>query len=249
MVVDDRRQPLEHGHVPVAPAVVAAADQLDRRVGALHDERERPRLLDVVLGVEAADLPAAVHLVAEAPVAHPVRRGVAVLTPQIRPVRVARTVAVLHPRLRLVRRAGAHVHADVGLGPQRAAVADELVGAEAVGFLRVPGELGPAWPVVHRPHTVEPVVAAHEVPAGPAEDGDAERADRVEHVAAKAGGVAQWRAFVEDPAVDAAAEVLDEVAEDAAIDGADAPRQIDADARHGIPPALLYSRSAREEIA
>ena len=50
VAVDDRRQAVEHDLVPIAPAVVAAPDELDGRVGALHDEGEGPRLLDVVLG-------------------------------------------------------------------------------------------------------------------------------------------------------------------------------------------------------
>ena len=40
---------------------------------------------------------------------------------------------------------------------------------------------------------------------------------------------------VEDASIDAAAEVLHELAEDPAIDGADAPCQVDADARHAVP--------------
>ena len=44
----------------------------------------------------------------------------------------------------------------------------------------------------------------------------------VEHVAAEAARVAERRALVVDAAVDAAAQVLDELAEDARVDGADA---------------------------
>ena len=52
--------------------------------------------------------------------------------------------------------------------------------------------------------------------------------DRVQHVAAEAARVAQRRALVVDAAVDAAAEVLDEAAEDARVHGADPPVQVDA---------------------
>src|SRR5437660_5329130 len=97
VIVDDLRQAVEHRHVPVADAVVTAADELDGRIGPLHHERETPGLLHVVLGAQAADLPAAVHLVAEAPVANAVRLGVAVLPTQVRPARVPRAVAVLDP--------------------------------------------------------------------------------------------------------------------------------------------------------
>src|SRR5947199_10416178 len=60
VIVDDLRQAVEHRHVPVADAVVTAADELDGRIGPLHHERETPGLLHVVLGAQAADLPAAV---------------------------------------------------------------------------------------------------------------------------------------------------------------------------------------------
>jgi len=52
---------------PVAPAVVPAADELDGGIRALHDQGEGAGLIDVVLGAEAADLPAAVHLRCRAP--------------------------------------------------------------------------------------------------------------------------------------------------------------------------------------
>src|SRR5438094_10662308 len=97
VIVDDLRQAVEHRHVPVADAVVTAADELDGWIGPLHQERETPGLLHVVLGAQAADLPAAVHLVAEAPVANAVRPGVAVLATPVRPVRVAPAVRVPDP--------------------------------------------------------------------------------------------------------------------------------------------------------
>ena len=232
--VDDGREALDHRLVPVAPAVVAAADQLDRRVGALHDERERPGLLDVVLGAQVPDLPAPVHLVAEAPVAHAVGLGMAVGPPEVRPVRVAGAVAVLDPGLGLVHRARPHVHADVGLGAEGAAVLEELVGTEAVRLLRVPGQLAAPGPPVDRPDAVEPVIAADEVAARPSEHRDTERLCRLQHVPAEAARVAQRRALLEDPAVDAAPEVLDEVAVDPPVDGTDPAGQVDRDAGHGL---------------
>ena len=233
--VDDRRQPVDHDLIPVAPAVVAAADELDVGVGPLHDEGERAGLLDVVLGAEVADLPAAVHLVSEPPVAHAVGLGMAVGPPEVRPVGVPGAVAVLDPGLGLVHRARAHVDADVGLGAEDAAVLEELVRAEAVRFLRVPRELAPARPLRRRPHPVEPMVSADEVPARPPEHGDPKRADRVQHVAPEPARVAQGRALVEDAAVDAAAEVLDEVAEDPPVHGADPAGEVDRDPGHGAP--------------
>src|SRR5262249_2888341 len=179
------------------------------------------------------------HLVAERPVLHAVRLGMAVLPAQIGPVRVAGAVAVLDPGLGLVHRARPHVHADVGLGAQPPAVLDELVGPEAVGLLGVPGQFGAPRTVGHRPHAVQPVVAADEVAAPPSQDRDARRANSLQHVESEAAGVAQRRALLEDAAVDAAAEVLDEVAEDAAVDGAEPAGGIDHDTGHA--PHYLFT--------
>src|SRR5712691_2269637 len=200
VIVHHRRQTLEHHGVPVAPAIVPATDELDGGIRALHDQREGAGLLDIVLGAEAPDLPAAIHLVAEAPVADAVSLGVAVLAPQVRPGGMARAIAVLDPALRLIHGAGTHVDADIGLGPDAPAVLDELVGAKAVGLFGVPGELRPARAVVNGPD-----------PAEPAEHGHPEGADRLQHVAAVAALVAQGGSLFEDAAVDAAAEMLDEV--------------------------------------
>ena len=235
--VDQLREPAQDDLVPLAPAVLAAADELDGRIGALHHHRECARFFHVVVGVHVPDLPAAVHLVAEAPVPDAVRLGVTVGSSEICPRRVAGAVAVLDPRLGFVHRARAHVDADIGLGLDRAAVLDELVGAEAIRLLGVPGELGAPRPLVPGADAIEPVIAADEVAARPAQDGDAQRAHGVEDVGTKAARVGERGAFVVDPAVDAAAEVLDELAEDAAIDGADAPLEVDADARHAAESA------------
>src|SRR5207249_12337166 len=137
---------------------------------------------DAVLGAYAPALPAAVHVVAEPPVAVPMGPAMPVLTPQVRPGGIAGAVTVLDPGLGLVHGAGAHVDADVGLSPDAAAILDELVGAEAVGLLGVPGELGPARASVDGPDAVEPVIAADEVAPRPAQHGYAERADRLQDI-------------------------------------------------------------------
>ncbi|PYM27074.1 MAG: hypothetical protein DMD80_16620 [Candidatus Rokuibacteriota bacterium] len=243
MEVDELGEPAQGDLVPLAPAVLATADELDGRIGALHDHGERARLLHVVVGVHVADLPAAVHLVAQPPVAHAVRVGVAVLPTKIRPRGVARAVAVLDPRLGLVHRARAHVHADERLGAEHAAILDELVGAEAIRLLGVPRQLAAPRSLVSRPDAVEPVVAAHEVAAGPAEDRDAQGSRGIEHVAPEAAGVGERGTLVVHAAVDAAPQVLDELAEDPAVDGAQAPREIDRDASHD--PRSLGNAPAR----
>ena len=102
MVVDVGGEPFDDLDVPVGPAVVATTDQLDPGIGPLHHLGEFDRLLDVILGRQRPDLPAAVHLVAEPPVAHVIGLGVTVLAAPVRPVGGAGAVAVLDPILRLV---------------------------------------------------------------------------------------------------------------------------------------------------
>src|SRR5689334_9984740 len=173
--------------VPLVPAVHPAADQLGPRVE--HPDSPGPpgRLAHVLLGGERPDLPIAVHLVAQAPVGDPPRLAPAVLPPPLRPGRVCSRVAVLDPGERFLQRPGAHVQADVRLGAELGAVGQVLVGAEPVGFLPAPGQLGAAWPAVDRPDPVGPVVIADEVPF------------RSSRPTGRAGSMAirgQWRSFV-----------------------------------------------------
>src|SRR5262249_3577841 len=107
---------------------------------------------------------------------------------------------------------------------------------------RVPCELAATGSLILRPHAVHPVIAAHEVAAGPAQERDAQRPHRLQHVLAKAPGVAQRGAFLVEAAVDAASEMLDEVAEDATVHRADASREIDPDAVHGAESTRGRSR-------
>jgi hypothetical protein len=123
---------LQDDLVPLVPPVLAAAHQGNARVHPLHDHAERPRLLDVVHGLKGSDLPAPVHLVSQPPVVDPIRLGVPVFSAQVGPMRIPRAIRVLDPGLRLVHRPRPHVHADVGLGAERAAVLDELIRAKPI---------------------------------------------------------------------------------------------------------------------
>ena len=162
------REAVDDGLVPVGPAPLPAADQLDAGISPLHDRGELTRLADIVLGGAGADLPGAVHLVAQTPVLDVVRLWVAVGAAQVGPVRIPGAVAILDPGLRLVHAARAHVDADVRLGAEDATVLHEFVGPEAVRLLAAPGELDAARPLLFRSDAVGPVIAADEVAAGPA---------------------------------------------------------------------------------
>ena len=73
----------------------------------------------------------------------------------------------------------------------------------------------------YRADAIFPIVAGDEVAAGITHNGRGQLADEREHVAAKASGVGGRVARLEDAAIDAAAEVLDEGAEQAWVDAAD----------------------------
>ena len=74
------------------------------------------------------------------------------------------------------------------------------------------------------------MVAAHEVAARPAEHREAEGTAPPQNIETKTARVGERGAFVVDAAVDAATEMLDELAEDARVHRADAPPEVDADA-------------------
>src|SRR5580693_6898907 len=230
--VDQGRHAVDDHPVPVVPAVHAAADQYCIRVKHLDRPCPPGCLAYILLGGQRADLPVAVHLVAQAPVADPVGRVMAVAPAPLRPGRLASAVAVLDPGQRFLQRAGPHVQADVRLGAQLGAVAEELVGAEPVALLAAPGELGAPRPGVLWPDPIRPVVVADEVAARPAQHAHPQLAQQAQHVVAEAALVGQRRALLVDAAVDAAAQVLDEAAEHLAVELAEGPGGVDGDAGH-----------------
>src|SRR4029453_13882438 len=95
-----------------------------------------------------------------------------------------------------------------------------------------PGDPRPGRRIRGRPPPVEPVIAADEVAAGPAQDGDAQRPHRIQHVAPEPSLVAERRALLEDAAVDAAADMVEEVSKDSPVHRADLPIQVDSNRGH-----------------
>src|SRR5215208_1228741 len=236
MVVDERREALDHHPVPIRQAAEAATNELYVRVRPPHYFGELTGLTHVVFGRKSPDLPLPVHLVAQPPVPDVVRLLVAVLAPEVGPVGVTRAVAVLDPGLGLVHRACPHVDADVGLGLEHATVLYELVGAEAVGFFGGPREIRPPRTLLARTDPVGPVVSADEVPTGPAQDRYPQVFRCFENVVPVASFVAQRRILVEDATVDTATQVLDKAAENLAVQPADPAVEVELDLGH---PSLL----------
>ncbi len=93
----------------------------------------------------------------------------------------------------------------------------------------VPGELGPDGALVLGPDAVLPVVAGHEVPPGPAQDGHVQLLHGPEHVLAKAPVVRERASLLVDAPVDHPPQVLGEVPEEKWAHLADGPVPIDLD--------------------
>src|SRR5439155_3255614 len=132
VIVDKLRQPFYYDAIPIGPAVLSATDQLDARISPLHDLGKLNRLLDIIFRAQPADLPATIHLVAQAPVSDVIWLLMPVLPSQIGPIGVARPVTVLYPRLCLVHRPAAHVHTQVGFNIYGAAILNKLICTKAV---------------------------------------------------------------------------------------------------------------------
>src|SRR6266851_4174131 len=134
-----------------------------------------------------------------------------------------------------IRPARAEIDGEHRLDAGEAAPVDELVGAEGVRLGRFPGEIEPPRPRLDGADAVLPIIAGDEIAAGIAHDGGAQLAHQGEHVAAKTVRIGGRVARLEDAAIDAAAEMLDEGAEQAAIGRADGeiPMKTYGDVTHG----------------
>ncbi len=133
----------------------------------------------VFVGGLVADLPRAVHLVAEAPVLDAEGFGATVGLAQVAPVAAGRAVDVFDEVARFVEAARAEIDGEHHLRADRRAPVGEFVHADGVRFGGVPGEVEPGRALVARADAVLPVVGGDEVAAGIAHDRDVQRAARV----------------------------------------------------------------------
>ena len=224
----------KHGVLPLpegrhAAARRAAGRELERGIDPLHHLGGLMRDTAVFRRGLGLHLPRPVHLVAQAPEFHVVRLFPAMLAAQVGQGRAGRVVAVFDHVAGGIGAACAEVDRQHGLCLGGATPVDELVGAELVGLGRHPGEVEPARPLGRRTDAVLPVVARHEVAAGIARDRGRKLAHQRQHVLAEALGVGRGMAGLEDAAIDAAAEMLDEGAEQPRVGAADREIAVKAD--------------------
>ena len=137
-------------------------------------------------------------------------------------------VAVLEQVERLADAAGAEVDRHHRLDAGRSRPAHELVEADLVGLVECQARSSRVGAVIARTDAVLPAVARDEVAARVAHDRDAELADQLDHVGAEAVRVGARVAGLVDAGVDAAAQVLDERAEQPRADRGDDVLQVDA---------------------
>ena len=229
-------QVFQHGAVPTRPVRARRKvgrprrDELDGGVGPLHQFGAFQGELTVVFRAAVSHLPGAIHLISQSPVSHLPGLLTPIPRPQFRHRRGFRGVTILNPSLSLLPGAGTEVGAQIRFDPQNVAVSQKLVRAKAIVLHRAPGHLEARRPLVARTNAIHPVVVGREIPSRPAQQRDVESFHRFHHILAVAGGVGEFRAFVEDAAFDAAAQVLGEVSVEFAVDRAYLAVGIDLDA-------------------
>ena len=187
---------------------------------------------------QAAAAPA---LVAHAPEAHAPAVLLTVLPafPYHRGIPVA--VQVFHPFAHFPYRSAAHVSRDIGLAPHLPAQFQEFMGSEGV-VLRHPAPVGVDhhFPVLLRSDAIPPVVFIREASARPAQHGHVQCFHGFHHVLAHPVHVGNPAVLPhEDPAVDAPAEMLREMAVDVPGNRSLRPVPVNADLCHLFSPLSL----------
>jgi hypothetical protein len=131
-----------------------------------------------------------VHIAATAPVLVPdapdsdlERVRCAVRAPFVGKRAIAAEVAVLYPVTELVRCPGAEVSGEIGFRAERAAEGNELMGSEVVRLRgHAPVRIETHRAGLARTDTIAPVIVIREAPAGPAQDRDSQRLQRLDNI-------------------------------------------------------------------
>ena len=226
-------------HVGGQPdAARSACDQLDGGIGILHHLGGLPGADRVLVGRNMAELPGAVHLVAQAPQLHGMRFAAAVRGAQVGVAGARRAVAVLDPVARFFRRTGAEIDREHRRPAHVPAQADVLVGAEPVRLDALPRQLAHRRALGAWADAVLPVVAGDEVAARIAHRRHVQPPQRGQHVRPAAVGIRVGAVGIVDSLVHRASHVLEEPAEHAGIDRCNPKLRVRNDLRRLQSPLL-----------
>ncbi len=232
------------------------------RSGLTHGLRRHPGELAVVLRGAVAELPRPVHLVAEAPHPHVERQVAPVAAAQLARRRPPGDVRVLEQVEGLGHAAGPEVDREHELRAHLFEPAGELVQPHLVRLGGVPREVEATGAPLTRPHRVLPAEARDEVAARVADGRDTELLHELDDVLSEAVGIRARVTGLVDAVVDMPPEVLDEAAEESAVDGSDRvgcdgdvggehgkrpPRQRSASGDAGSRRVAMSSRSQSAE--
>ena len=165
-----------------------------------------------------ADLPRAVHFVAETPVLDRMWFSDAMFAAEVAPLGAFFHVAIFDKSCGLFRGAGAEIESHERFRAGEFAPGHEFVGAELIGLDGVPGFFQLTRAIFLGADAVEPVIARDKVAAGIANHGHAEMLDFIGDIGAEAVRIGKLGARIVNTFVDGAAEVFEKRAEDVAIE-------------------------------
>src|SRR5205085_1547000 len=155
--------------------------------------------------------PCTIHFASTSPIRALPRLATPVLFAQPRHGCVFGGVPVLHPLLRFLPCSGTEVGANVRLRAEHLGVLQELVSTETIALDSTPRHLQTRRPLVTRSDAILPVIVGGEVAARPAKDANVQILRGFQNILAIAVRIRETRALFEYSAVNATAEVLDEV--------------------------------------
>lgn len=145
----------------------------------------------------------------------------------------ARMIAVLDEVGRILRPTRGEVDNEHRLDAGKAAPVDEFVGAESIGFCRLPSGAQPLQPLLHGTDAILPSIRGDEVSAGILDDRGTKLRDEIEHIPTKPLLVGGGVAGLVEAAIDAAAQMLNAGTKQARVGAADGAAAVEVD--FGLP--------------
>ena len=188
-----------------------------------------------------ANLPGAVHFIAQAPQLHAKGLLGAVFAPQVGEVRIGIQVAVFHQVPGLVRAAGAQVHRHHHVRSRFLGPGNKLMHAHLIALGGEPCHFRAAGAGRRRANAILPAVAGNEIAPGPAHQRYMQLLDQLQGVLPEALLVRSGVAGLIDTGIDGASQMLQEGAVDTRVHLADLiiPVKYQLCLLHRFPPPVF----------